>query len=121
MKVDVQILRTDDTITAETHDTRKRTVPYQLVNIVTRLRRADSTIAAMWSPRRPDGSGRDMQRLPRPQRLPGRRCKRVSPEQSGRHTKMAPGVINLRGLFLFRGSILRVRFREGDFDDRPVA
>ena len=53
MTVDVQVLRIDDTIITETHDTRKRTVPHQLVDIGTTARRVDPTVAAMWSRRRP--------------------------------------------------------------------
>ncbi len=53
MTVDVQVLRIDDTITTETHETRKRTVPHQLVDIGTTARRTDPTIAAMWSRTRP--------------------------------------------------------------------
>ena len=53
MTVDVQVLRIDDTITTETHDTRKRTVPHQLVDIGTIARRADPTVAAVWTRTRP--------------------------------------------------------------------
>lgn len=53
MRVEVQVLRTDETVRAEVHDTRKRLIPRQLVDIGTRLHHADPTVAALWSLQRP--------------------------------------------------------------------
>ena len=50
MRVVVEVLRTDDTSVMETHDTRRCIVARQLVDIGTRLRHNDPTVAALCTP-----------------------------------------------------------------------